>query len=82
VGGVAAFNDCSWPAVAKAIQFVLTHRKYTEIDVGLPVARSRKKELLSKLPFTNKEDFCKRPGDRYLRKDEDWEPKWDFFAPF
>jgi len=82
VGGIAAFNDCSWPGVEKAIQFVLTHRKYTEIDVGLPVARHRKKELLQLLPFTRKEHSCKRPGDRYLRKDADWEPKWDFYAPF
>src|ERR1700733_2878238 len=82
VGGIAAFNDCSWPAVEKAIEFVLTHRKYTEIDVGIPVPRQRKKALLQLLPFTRKEHICKRPGDRYLKKDAHWEPRWDFFAPF
>ena len=82
VGGIAAFNDCSWPGVEKAIEFVLSHRKYTEIDVGLPVARQRKKELFQMLPFTRKEHICKRPGDRYLKKDENWEPRWDFYAPF
>ena len=80
-GGIAAFNDCSWPAVEKAIDFVLSHRKYTEIDVGIPVPRRRKKELLrlltlglKKLPTLEK--------DRYFKKDADWEPRWDFYAPF
>ena len=33
--GVIAFNDCDWPAVAKVMDFVLTHRRYREIDAGL-----------------------------------------------
>jgi len=81
VGGIAAFNDCGWPAVEKAIQFVLTHRKYTEIDVGIPAPRRRKQELLRLLTFGLK----KLPADgrdRYFKKDADWEPRWDFFAPF
>src|SRR5688572_39604 len=35
VGGVVGLNDCGWPAVEKVIRFMLTHRKYTELDVGL-----------------------------------------------
>jgi hypothetical protein len=81
VGGIAAFNDCSWPAVAKAIDFVLTHRKYTEIDVGIPAPSRRKLKLLRLLTFGLK----KLPldgRDRYFKKDAHWEPMYDFFAPF
>jgi len=80
-GGIAAFNDCSWPAVDKAIQFVVTHRKYTEIDVGLPLPRRRKLELLNKLSFGLKK-LPLPDRDRYFRKDANWEPRWDFYAPF
>lgn len=81
-GGIAAFNDCSWPAVEKAIDFVLSHRKYTEIDVGLPVPRKRKQELLKFLTFGHRKVVGKWEADRYFRKDADWEPSWDFYAPF
>ena len=81
VGGIAAFNDCSWPAVEKAIDFVLSHRKYTEIDVGIPMPRRRKKELLRLLTLGLKK-LPPLEKDRYFKKDADWEPRWDFYAPF
>jgi predicted O-methyltransferase YrrM len=80
-GGIAAFNDCAWPAVDKAIRFVTTHRKYTEIDVGIPRQSQRKRKLLSALSL----GWVRVPldiRDRYFRKDADWEPRWDFYAPF
>ena len=80
-GGIAAFNDCAWPAVDKAIRFVITHRKYTEIDVGTPRQSGRKNKLLSALSL----GWVRAPldiRDRYFRKDADWEPRWDFYAPF
>ena len=70
VGGIVGFNDCGWPAVDKVIRFVLGHRKYTEIDVGLP------KRSVGPI-------FRRRQSqDRYFSKDEEWEPRWDFYAPF
>jgi predicted O-methyltransferase YrrM len=67
-GGVVGFNDCGWPAVDKAIQFVLSHRRYVEVDVGLaPEGIDR--------PHPTVED-------RYFEKRERWEPRWDFFADF
>lgn len=81
VGGVVAFNDCSWPAVDKAIQFVVTHRKYSEMDVGLKLPRRRKMELLNLITFGLKK-LPLADRDRYFRKDADWEPRWDFYAPF
>lgn len=80
-GGIAVFNDCAWPAVDKAIKFVITHRKYSEIEVGIPRQSQRKKALVSAITF----GLIPPPldgRDRYFRKDEDWEPKWDFYAPF
>jgi predicted O-methyltransferase YrrM len=81
VGGIAAFNDCAWPAVDKAIQFVLTHRRYSEMDVGLPLPRRRKQELLQLVSFgVKKVPLAER--DRYFKKDAQWEPRWDYYAPF
>ena len=66
VDGIVAFNDCGFPAVEKVIQFVLTHRSYIELDVGLAsvVKDGRRTE------------------DRYFKKTAATEPAWNFFAPF
>lgn len=85
VGGVVAFNDCGWPAIDKVIRFVLSHRRYHEMDVGLPVefvTQGLKRELLRRLTFGDKRHWYGRVEDRYFKKDLDWEPRWDFFAPF
>lgn len=84
VGGVVAFNDCNWPAVDRAIRFMLSHRRYAEIDVGLPVTLSRKESLTKRIGrmLTGEPDQRRRTEDRYFRKIEDWEPSWDFYAPF
>lgn len=68
VGGVVAFNDCGFPAVDKVINFVQTHRKYRELDVGLP-------RLEMTMPGLRHED-------RYFQKVEAFEPNWNFFAEF
>jgi predicted O-methyltransferase YrrM len=84
VGGIAGFNDCGWPAVDKAIRFVLSHRKYEEIDVGLPVEAanySRWRGLMRRLAGGDN-SWYRQSQDRYFRKLEDWEPRWDFFAEF
>lgn len=84
-GGIVGFNDCDWPAVEKTIRFVLTHRKYTEIHVGLRpefAGYSRARELRRRLTLGSREKWYTRAEDRYVRKDEDWEPGWDFFRPF
>jgi len=84
-GGIVGFNDCGFPAVDKAIRFVLAHRKYIEIDVGLPITLEgygRKRELFRRLTFGRKEHWYRRGEDRYFKKVENWEPRWNFFAPF
>jgi predicted O-methyltransferase YrrM len=85
VGGVIGFNDCGWPAIDKVIKFVLTHRKYKEMDVGLPMEfakQGRRRELLRRLTFGEERQWYRRAEDRYFEKVESWEPKWDFFAEF
>ena len=84
VEGIVGFNDCGWPAIEKVIRFVLGHRKYVEIDVGLPVTMpgGRKLKLLRGLTLGLKKEWCLRVEDRYLKKAADWEPHGKFFAPF
>ncbi len=84
-GAVLAFNDCGWPAVEKAIDFVVSHRRYNELDVGLPRSYDRPLSLgilVRKIVRRRLGDYWRRHEDRYFRKLEAWEPSWDFFARF
>jgi predicted O-methyltransferase YrrM len=77
-GGVVAFNDAGYRAVHKVIQFLKTHRRYREINVGLP-ADYRGRNLL----FTGARWLSGMPTqDRYFEKLEDWEPDWHFYKSF
>ena len=85
VGGVIGFNDCAMPAVHKVIKFLLTHRRYVELDVGLTptyVDYSRLRGAIRRLTGAAPQTFYRNFADRYFEKKEDWEPRWDFFAPF
>lgn len=95
VGGIVAFDDCWFPAVHKAIDFVLSHRRYEEIDAGLPRATenlSGASGLVKRIiglrllnewrRMTGRQTGMYTPYNRYLRKTDDWEPAWNFFADF
>jgi predicted O-methyltransferase YrrM len=85
VGGVIAFNDCHYPSVHRAIGFLLTHRRYEELDVGLPVRRvgyRRRARLKARVMRRDEGLAFRRVDDRYFRKLEAWEPDWDFYASF
>jgi predicted O-methyltransferase YrrM len=75
-GGIIALNDCDYPAVEKVAKFVLGHRRYEEIDVGLPERK------FVRAPWHRLIGRWVNPNDRYFRKSEVWEPAWDFFAEF
>jgi predicted O-methyltransferase YrrM len=76
-GGICALNDCDFLAVNKVIRFIKTHRRYREIDVGLPA------RLSWAIPGHGKPLWPRlKKRDRYFEKLEDWEPRWDFFADF
>jgi predicted O-methyltransferase YrrM len=85
-GGVVGFNDCGFPAVDKVLRFLVSHRRYTEIDVGLSytiIGYSRMQELRRRV-FTNQSvrDFYRQAQDRYFTKVESWEPDWDYYSEF
>jgi predicted O-methyltransferase YrrM len=83
--GIVGFNDCGWPAVDKVIRFVLTHRRYAEIEVGLGqefLECHWRNEIRRHLKRRTKSQFYRMGQDRYLRKQNDWEPRWDFYADF
>jgi hypothetical protein len=82
VGGHVAFNDCGWRAVSKAIGFLLTHRKYSEIDVGLTPSVVPGRELIRFATGKWGRHYKRMNHDRYFRKDEAWEPGHDFFKSF
>jgi predicted O-methyltransferase YrrM len=79
-GGIVAFNDSGWPAVHKVQEFLLSHRKYREIDVGL----SRRTPFRRNLRAQFRRAFSRslQSQDRYFEKLATWEPGWDFFADF
>lgn len=94
-GGIVGFNDCDLAAVTKVIDFVRTHRHYDRVDAALtpryaaPPTRAAKvvwavgrRLPLGPRPNPIQRAVGTRADDQYLRKREDWEPDWDFFAPF
>ena len=77
-GGVIGFNDCGYRAVRRVLKFVESHRKYRPLEVGLPrdyVASNFAKSIVRRAMRFGVED-------RYFLKIENWEPDWNFYAPF
>jgi predicted O-methyltransferase YrrM len=77
-GGVIAFNDCQFRAVHKYLRFFRSHRRYEEMDVGLPsnyFARNAMFSLIRRVERRSNQD-------RYFRKIESWEPQYDFYSSF
>lgn len=78
VGGVIAFNDAALPAVHRVTRFVTRHRRYEEVDVGLP-----DRYLTSSVRTSVGRMLLRRPKrDRYFRKVETWEPRFDYWRRF
>ena len=73
-----AFNDCGWRAVHKVLRFLLTHRRYKELNVGLTPDFNARNLLFKAV----KSIEGRNNADRYFQKVEDWEPPGDFFARF
>jgi len=78
VGGVIGFNDCGFPAVHKALKFLLSHRSYEEIDVGLKpdyAAANRQRRAIRRIVRWSR-------NDRYFQKLSEWRPPWNFYKVF
>jgi predicted O-methyltransferase YrrM len=91
VGGIVGVNDLGFTAVDRAVRWFTSHRRYEEIDVGLPWIRTRSRwrhrahNVAKRAGGLINEDLAPVPvgwEDKYFRKSEDWEPDWDFYAPF
>jgi len=80
--GIVGFNDCGYPAVHKVLNFVLAHRHYKELEVGLRPVYSRKAEVLRLLRGRWSRRHRVLHQDRYFSKVEQWEPTFDFHAEF
>jgi predicted O-methyltransferase YrrM len=77
-GGVVAFNDCALGGVHRATRFVRSHRHYRSYDAGLRASYLGPDVLATLRRLVTR----RSKSDRYFRKDEDWEPQWDFYARF
>lgn len=78
IGGIMAFDDSQWRAVHKVIKYLVKHREYTEIDVGLPKLYKSHNPL-----FTLVKRLEGRFGSsRYFRKTGEWVAPYDFYRGF
>jgi hypothetical protein len=70
VGGIIGFNDAGWRTVRQVLHFVLTNRKYTEIQVGLtPNYQGRNPAATLGRRVLNQVN-----NDRWFTKNAVWEP--------
>jgi predicted O-methyltransferase YrrM len=76
--GVVGFNDCGYRAVDRALRYVMTHRKYAEIDVGLAANYRGRNPMVTVARRLMK--FSQ--NDRYFKKLVEYEPDWHFYARF
>jgi predicted O-methyltransferase YrrM len=79
VNGIVGFNDCGYRAVNRVLNFVRTHRKYQEIDVGLSADYSSKRNPAIALA---RRALRFSHADRYFKKTSSEEPDWNFYARF
>ncbi len=78
VGGTIAFDDSSWRSVHRVIRYLRRHRRYDELNVGLP------KSFASANVINNiYKRLQNRFGpSRYFRKTDDWQPPSHFYRSF
>ena len=85
-GGILAFNDCSYQAVHRVINWLLSHRAYEEVNfLGRPHRRINfnwKQEIKRRLHGQSRAQWYPLAEDRYFRKLKDTDSPWDFYAPF
>jgi hypothetical protein len=78
IDGVVGFNDCGFRSVDRVMDFVKSHRRYLELDVGLPPDYRGRNVIFSAARRILRQSH----SDRYFRKLEEWEPPWNFYARF
>ncbi|OVE73792.1 hypothetical protein BVX94_02830 [bacterium B17] len=76
--GIVGFNDCGWRSVHKVLKFLISHRHYRELDVGLKRTYKARNPLFSII----KRLEGRVSTDRYFVKEENWEPSFSFYRRF
>jgi predicted O-methyltransferase YrrM len=78
VRGVVGFNDAGWRSVHKVLRFLRRHRRYAEVDVGLPHVYVARNFAVKAARWA----LDAPTQDRYFEKREHWETPWDFYVGF
>lgn len=77
-GGTIAFDDSQWRSVHRVIQYLVRHRHYEELQVGLS-----KSFASANLAHHVYKRIQNRFGpSRYFRKTDDWKPPSHFYRSF
>jgi predicted O-methyltransferase YrrM len=84
-GGLVAVHDTRWPAVRKVVQFALSHRRYRlrpykRVDLARSLYHMFK-DLVGLQEYV-RYAILGRPNLLFLEKEDDWEPRWDFYRKF
>lgn len=78
IGGTIAFDDSQWRSVHRVIRYLLQHRHYEELNVGL-----QKSFASANLINNAYKRIQNRFGpSRYFRKTDDWKPPSSFYRNF
>lgn len=78
VGGVVGFNDCGYRAISRVLRFVVSHRRFTEIDAGIKRIYHGRNIL-----YSLARRLLNVPNnDRWFLKTSNWEPAWNFYTSF
>ena len=78
VGGTLAFDDSQWRSVHRVIRYLINHRHYEELNVGL-----QKSYASANLINNAYKRIQNRFGpSRYFRKINDWKPESNFYRNF
>lgn len=78
VNGIVGFDDAGWRSVSRVIRFLLTHRHYKEMDVGLPRSYRGRNLVASVLKWMTD----RQSQNRYFRKVDAWEPEYSYYRKF
>ena len=78
IGGTITFDDSQWRSVHRVIRYLLKHRHYEELNVGL-----QKSFASANLINNAYKRIQNRFGpSRYFRKTDDWKPPSSFYRNF
>ena len=78
VGGTIAFDDSQWRSVHRVIRYLVMHRHYEELKVGL----ERSFASASLINNAYKRLQNRFGPSRYFRKIDDWKPPSNFYRSF